>query len=167
MDNNNIAFGWDDTIQDDGESKALIILPAGDYNFTVTDFQRGYFDGSAKVAPCPKANLTLEVTTKDGVGSCRTMLLLTKALEWKVCAFFRSIGQKKPGEPLKPNWNAVMGAQGRAHFEPRTYIDNNGNEREVNDLKWYIDYDEKNFKDTKPGPAIKQMDDEFGGPLPF
>ena len=39
-------LGWDDEIEKDGGS--FILLPAGDYNFTVAKFERGRFQGSDK-----------------------------------------------------------------------------------------------------------------------
>lgn len=40
-------FGWDDEIENDNEFQ---ILPDGDYNFTVTGFERGRHQGSAKTS---------------------------------------------------------------------------------------------------------------------
>ena len=51
-------FGWDDEIENDNEFQ---ILPDGDYNFTVTGFERGRHQGSAKLPPCNKAIITLNV----------------------------------------------------------------------------------------------------------
>ena len=51
--NNNVGMDWDDVLETDGQE--YIILPEGDYNFEVTDFERGHFPGSAKMAPSNKA----------------------------------------------------------------------------------------------------------------
>lgn len=51
--NQNAAMDWDDAIENDG--REFIILPEGDYNFTVTGFERGRFPGSAKMSACNKA----------------------------------------------------------------------------------------------------------------
>lgn len=133
---------WDDAIENDGQE--FIILPEGDYNFTVTDFERGRFPGGPKVPACNKAALTLQVKTKDGIAMVRTDLLLYRTLEWRISAFFRCIGQKKHGERLVMNWNKVVGSKGRAHFKPRTYT-KDGEERQANDVDRFYDYDEKNF----------------------
>lgn len=162
--NMNIAFGWDDTIETENEYSS-VILKEGDYNFTVTGFERKQHNGSAKIAPCPKAELTLQADSDQGVATAKTTLFLNRSQEWKVCSFFRSIGQKKHGEPLKPNWNAVMGAQGRAHIAPRTYTNSSGDTREVNDVKYFIDYNEDNLKNMKPGAKFTQLEDD--GDIPF
>ena len=137
-----MCMGWDDTIENDGGG--FIILPEGDYNFKVTDFERGRFPGSAKIPACNKATLTLAVETKDGTANVRTDLILYRTLEWKLASFFRSIGQKKHGEKLVMNWSKVVGSEGRAHFKPRTYT-KDGEERQANDVDRFIDYDPKNF----------------------
>lgn len=141
--NQNDCLDWDDEIEDDG--KGSVILPEGDYNFVVSDFERGRFPGGPKLPPCNKAALTLKVETDNGTAYVHTDLMLHKSVEWKLSSFFRCIGQKKHGEKLVMNWNRVKGAEGRAHFKPRTYTDSNGNERQANDLDRFYDYDEKNF----------------------
>lgn len=55
LDNN--IMNWDDTIENDGQE--FVVLPEGDYTFTVTNFERGRFPGSAKIPPCNKATLTI------------------------------------------------------------------------------------------------------------
>jgi len=48
-----MEMGWDDTIQEDGQE--LVLLDGGDYNFTVTNFERGRFPGGQKIPACNKA----------------------------------------------------------------------------------------------------------------
>lgn len=76
---NDEAMDWNDVIEDDGQE--FIILPEGNYNFTVTNFERGYFPGSAKMKPCNKATITMQVHTEDGIASIRTDLILNRVLE--------------------------------------------------------------------------------------
>ena len=159
--NSNMFLDWDDTIESDGQE--FVILEEGDYNFTVTDFERGRFPGGAKIPPCNKAALTLQVKTPDGVAICRTDLLLYKTMEWKLSAFFRYIGQKKHGERLVMDWNRVIGSRGRAHFKPRTYTDRDGNERQANDLDRFYDWDEKFFP-AEESQFVEITDDDD---LPF
>lgn len=155
-----MCMDWDDSIENDGQE--FIILDEGDYNFTVTDFERGRFPGSAKIPACNKATLTLNVKTDSGTAFIKTGLILYRSLEWRISSFFRSIGQKKHGERLVMNWNRVVGSIGRAHFKPRTYIGNDGQERKANDVAYFIDYDEKNFPVTDGFMEVSDDDD-----LPF
>ena len=64
MSENFTEMTWDDSIESDGMQYQ--ILPEGEYNFTVTGFERSRFPGSAKVPSCPKAVLTLTVDTPQG-----------------------------------------------------------------------------------------------------
>lgn len=141
--NQNMFLDWEDTIETDGQE--FIILEEGDYVFEVVDFARGRYPGSAKIPPCNKASLTLQVKTEDGIARIRTDLILYRSLEWKISSFFRAIGQKKHGERLTMDWKCVVGSQGRAHFKPRTYTDRDGNERQTNAVDRYYDWDEKYF----------------------
>lgn len=133
-------LGWDDEISEDGGGQ-YVLLEEGDYNFTVTGFERGRFTGSAKTPACNKAVLTLTVDTAEGQASCKYDLILYKSLEWKLSAFFRAIGQKRPGESLRMDWSKVEGSQGRAHFAPRSYTGKDGKEHQCNDVQRFYDYD--------------------------
>lgn len=137
------GMDWNDVIESDG--REFIILPEGDYAFTVSKFERGFFPGSAKLSPCNKATLILQVKTNEGVANARTDLLLNRRLEWRLASFFRSIGQKKRGEKVIMDWTHIVGSQGRAHFKPHTYTDKNGSLCKANNVERFIDYDEKFF----------------------
>ena len=157
MNDQNMVMDWNDTIENDGQE--FVILEEGDYNFTVTGFERGRFPGGPKVPACNKAALTLQVKTDEGIAVIRTDLLLYRSLEWRISAFFRCIGQKKHGERLVMDWNRVVGSQGRAHFKPRTYTDRDGNERQANDVDRFYDWDEKYFPVTGDWSTVS--DDEI------
>ena len=159
--NNNMLLDWDDAIESDGQE--FVILEEGDYNFTVTDFERGRFPGGPKIPACNKAALTLQVQTADGIAIIHTDLLLYRSLEWRISAFFRCIGQKKHGERLVMDWNSVKGSRGRAHFKPRAYTDRDGNERQANDLDRFYDWDEKYFP-VEESQFVEITDDDD---LPF
>lgn len=141
--NNNVSMDWDDVLENDGQE--FIILPEGDYNFTITNFERGRFPGSAKMQPSNKAMLTLQVTTDKGIAFIHTDLILNRLVEFRVASFFRCIGIKKQGERLNMDWDHIVGKQGRAHFKPRTYTDRDGKERQANAVDRFYDYDEQNF----------------------
>lgn len=156
------CFDWDDEIENDGQE--FVTLPEGDYVFTVTGFERGRYPGSAKIPPCNKASLTLQVKTEQGTANVYTDLILYRSLEWKISSFFRSIGQKKHGERLVMDWNNVVGLRGRAHFKPRTYTDRNGNERTANDVDRFLDYDEEKM----PEPTVTMTHNVAdNGEIPF
>lgn len=130
--NNNFEreFGWDDTIQED--AKEFIKLQPGDYVFTVTDFERARHTPNpqkpGKLPACNKAVISLEIETDEGITSLKHNLFLHSSTEGMLSAFFGAIGQKKHGEPLKMNWNTVVGATGVCSVKNRTYNDNVYNE---------------------------------------
>lgn len=162
--NQNMFLDWDDAIENDGQE--FVILPEGDYNFTVTNFERGRYPGGAKLPTCNKASLTLQVKTDDGIAMIHTDLFLYRTVEWRISAFFRCIGQKKHGERLVMDWNKVVGSKGRAHFKPRNYTDKDGNERQANDVDRFYDYDEKNFP-ADPNDGFMEIPDGVADELPF
>src|SRR5690625_6661854 len=93
-------LGWDDEIVNDGPVN--ILLPEGDYNFTVAKFERARFAGSANLPPCNQAKLeiTIHCPENGDVTVFHNLYLHTKT-EGFLSNFFTSIGQKKEGEPLR------------------------------------------------------------------
>ena len=156
----NENFDWDATIENDGQE--YIILPEGDYVYTVMSVERAWQQPTAKIPNgCNKAIITLEVQTVDGPARVVTNLLLTRSLEWKLCAFFRSVGMKKHGEPLVMNWAGAIGKRGLAHIKPRKYTAQDGQERQANDLDRWIDYDQARIEAAAPKPQANINDDDI------
>lgn len=138
-------IGWDDQIENEGQEYDP--LPEGIYEFTVASMDRGRFAGSAKMAACNMANIDLLI--KDADGNDRHMfdsLYLNSKAEWKLSQFFLCIGQKKKGEPLKPNWNTVPGSTGKLELYIDEYKDKEGKTRKNNKVSKYLPYEPKQFK---------------------
>ena len=72
--NKDLLMDWSDSI--DNEGQELIVLEEGDYVFKVTKFERGRYPGSAKIPPCNKAIITVEVQTEKGIATTRFDLIL-------------------------------------------------------------------------------------------
>lgn len=118
------VFDWDDEIEVDDQ---FITLEDGDYDFTVTNFERGLQDKTEKLPQCNKAIITLKVegaTITENFPLCSNM-------EWKSAAFFRAIGMKKHGEKAKMDWKGAIGKTGRCHIRktegtktPGTFFNN-------------------------------------------
>ena len=136
MSNIERELGWDDEIQKDGGE--FIILPAGDYDFTVTKFERGRFAGSDKMPPCNQAKLELTVHSPEhgDVIVFHNLFLHTKT-EGLLSNFFAGIGQKKKGEKVKMNWTTVVGSKGRLKLEINKFKGNDGNEKTNNQVKTF------------------------------
>jgi len=135
-------FQWDDTISKESD---FILLPEGDYNFTVESFERGRHNGSDKLPACNKAMLKLRIESDMGTVYLTHNLFLHSITEGILSAFFSSIGQKKKGEPLKMNWNNVPGSTGKAKIGNKKYNDNDYNEI-------------KKFYPREDGPVYKAGD---------
>lgn len=60
---NGHELGWDDEIQ---QESSFILLPEGDYRFTVEKFDRARHAGSANIPPCNKAIVHFRVFSPDG-----------------------------------------------------------------------------------------------------
>lgn len=153
---NNIerALGWDDEIEKD--SGEWVLLPEGDYDFKVISFERGRHEGSDKLPACPKAIITLGFDTPHGSTTIMHNLFLHSKCEGLLSAFFCAIGQKKHGERLKMNWNAVTGATGRCKIGVRNFKKKDGTDGQSNEIKKFYDKE----------PATVQAQPSAGGFIP-
>lgn len=68
-------------------------------------------------------------------------------------AFFAAIGQKKKGEPLRMNWNTIIGATGVCKVGTRQYKENNYNE--VKSMLYPEDVDYTKVLNQQPGQATQ------------
>lgn len=133
-------LGWDDEIEESGGN--FILLPEGDYNFTVDKFERKRHQGSANLPPCGMALLTLKIDGgQAGEATVMHRLFLHTKTEGFLSNFFEAIGQKQEGERIRMNWNAVQGAKGRCKLEINSYTNNEGQERQNNQVKTFLPYD--------------------------
>jgi len=129
------ALNWDSTIQNDGTDFKL--LEPGVYPFTVKALEKTYYNGGGKIPPCPKALVTLRV---NGETDVTDGLLLDDSLEWKLCAFFLSLGMRKHGEPLNlAQFGNIVGRSGYVEIGHRKWTGNDGQERDSNQVERYVD----------------------------
>lgn len=123
---------WGDSIEND--SPDFILLPEGEYDFTVDHFDRERHNGSEKLPPCNKAVIYLRIDTPQGPAMVRHNLFLHKRTEGMLCAFFTAIGQRKHGQRIQMNWAAVPGSHGRAKIGVREY-----NGKQYNEVKKFLE----------------------------
>lgn len=146
------AFSWDDEIRNDGPD--YVLLPEGDYPFTVTKFERARFEGSAKLPPCSMAKLSITVHGgAKGDAYVTHRLYLHTRTEGLLCAFFESIGQRKHGEALRPRWNELEGAQGLCRRGIHEYTKKDGTPGSSNEITKFLPPPEPK---AAPAPAWKQ-----------
>lgn len=144
------ALGWDSQIS---QESSFVILPAGEYDFKVEKMERGSYNPSPNSSIrdiSPQAELELTVYSPDGqTATVYERLILHSKMEWKISEFFISIGQKKPGEPLVPNWSFVPGSTGRCEIEINKYTNKQGQERENNRVARFLE-------PTQQAPSYQQ-----------
>lgn len=98
---------------------------------------------------CACNTAELELVILDHEGKERHVfdsLKLNSKMEWMLSQFFLCIGQKKKGEALRPNWNAVVGSRGRVELVINEYKDKNGNAKKNNRVGKYLAPEPKTFK---------------------
>ena len=138
-------LGWDDQIEKDGSD--FIVLPEGDYDFVVTEFERGRHPGSEKLPPCNKAVVHLKIEAPEGTTIIKHNLFLHTITEGMLCAFFTGIGQRKRGERVTMNWNAVVGSTGRAKLVIQNWTNDKGEVIPMNKVKkFYEPAESKGFE---------------------
>jgi len=130
-------LGWDDEIQNDGPE--FILLEAGKYQFEVVGFERSRHSGSAKLPPCYKAVLSLNIFSEQGTIALKHNLFLHQKTEGLLSAFFTSIGQKEKGQPVKMNWDTVIGAKGWCELSVRNWKADDGRDMQSNEIKKFLD----------------------------
>lgn len=155
--NNNFdrEFGWEDTIQKDSE---FVLLPDGLYWFTVKKYERGRHtpnpQNPGKLPACPKATVYLTIVANEGETELRHNLFLHSSTEGMLSAFFGAIGQKRKGEPLRMDWNAIIGKVGVCKVGSREY---NGNKyNEVKGMIYAEDVDYTKVLNAQPGQYQQQ-----------
>ncbi len=137
MQNTGRELEWNDTIENDGE---FTLLPAGDYDFEVMEFERGRHNGSDKVPPCSKAIVHIKVSAPDGSSTTiKNQMLLYSTLEWKLCEFFTSIGKRRRGEKLRMDFAGAVGCKGRCKVGIRKWTNDKGDEIESNEIKTFYE----------------------------
>lgn len=130
-------YNWDDEISQDSAEFAL--LPEGEYEFSVTGFERGRYPGGAKLPSCPKATVSLRFEGVEGVAVIKHNFFLHSKCEGLLCAFFTCLGMRKRGEPLRMDWPRTVGRTGRAKITVRSYTGNDGREYQTNDVKQFLE----------------------------
>lgn len=125
------AIGWDDEIIDPGEPEFVLLTP-GIYDFTITGFERGHFDGSEKMDACSMAKLTLRCSNGIQETTVFTNLFLSSAVAFKLSKFAKSIGDMpagdSKGQKFHVDWNNIIGKSGKCKIKTRVYNGKDYNE---------------------------------------
>lgn len=132
---------WDDEVSIDQPD--IVTLPAGDYEFEVLKVEKERYNGGEKVPPCNRAAVQMKIEGPEGVSIFRESFLLYRPQEGFIANFFRALGLRKKGEPLRMNWQAVVGRKGKAKIKIRPWKSQaTGNEGISNEVQRYYYPDE-------------------------
>jgi len=143
---------WDSPIEND--SPDFVVLPAGDYDFLVTNCERGRHtpkDGG-KLPSCNKATIHIKIESEEGTATIKHNLFLHSSVEGLLCAFFTSIGARKRGEKIVMDWGSVIFSTGRAKVGIRKWKDDNGQEHSANEILRFYPKDDQTAQSASPKP---------------
>ena len=130
------SLGWED--EGKVQESEIVLLEPGIYDYTVTKFERGRFDGSDKMAACPMAKLTLHCKSDRMESDVFVNLALNSKVLFRITQFFKSCGllplDAKQGDGMPMSlFNHVMGRTGKVKIKNRTY-----NGREYNEVDEWL-----------------------------
>ena len=135
--NMGFAFDWDSEIQNDS---TFTLLPEGVYDYEIVGFERGHYDGGAKIPACPKAVITVKILGGNlGTTQITHNLYLHSKCEGLLCEFFVSCGLRKHGERLKMDWQRIVGATGRCKVYVDEWTGRDGNAHKSNKIERFLE----------------------------
>lgn len=142
-----VALDWDvcEADPDDGSHGGWTLLPEGFYPFRVERMERERYQGSQKMPQCPMAKLTLAVTGADGRDTAvQQRLYITRNQLWKVSRFMESVGRgRNEAGKVIIDWGGIEGAAGWVKLKVRSYTGRDGQERQTNDVEWFVKPEEQ------------------------
>lgn len=142
-----VALDWDvcEADPDDGQHGGWTLLPEGFYPFRVEKMERERYQGSQKMPQCPMAKLTLAVAGTDGSETTvQQRLYITRNQLWKVSRFMESVGRGRNGAgKVIIDWGGIEGAGGFVKLKVRSYTGRDGQERQTNDVEWFVKPEEQ------------------------
>lgn len=142
-----VALDWDvcEADPDDGSHGGWTLLPEGFYPFRVERMERERYQGSQKMPQCPMAKLTLAVTGADGRDTAvQQRLYITRNQLWKVSRFMESVGRGRNEQgKVVIDWGGIEGAAGWVKLKVRSYTGRDGQERQTNDVEWFVKPEEQ------------------------
>lgn len=138
----NDILNWDDIVEDiENDSPVYQTLPAGVYTVKIKDIERGTHRASAKIPECPQAVVTFEFEDENGIMNCKDFFIFSNSLAWKISNFATAFGIMKKGEKLRLSQifdSSNIGKEGIVKLGIRHYTNNNGEEREGNQIDAFV-----------------------------
>ena len=131
------AMDWDTAWAT--SSGGFTLLDPGVYPFEVAKIEKERFDGSARMAPCPQAKVTLKCQAGNREATVFDRLRLNTKTQWLIAQFFEGLGYERDPEtgnvPIR--WNEAEGKTGWVRVSVREY-QSNGQTRQTNQVDEYV-----------------------------
>lgn len=143
------AMDWEDEASDEG---GFVLLPEGTYPFEIIKLEKERFEGSAKMAACPRAAITLNILTNEGWVPLVDRIMLNTKTQWRAAKFFEALGFTKNPETNKVPmaWSQIEGKQGWVKLKVRKYQRKDGGDGESNEVDAYLKPEEWPQQATAP-----------------
>jgi len=137
------AYSWNQEVGD-CDSSGYILLPPGTYPFKIVSMEKSFQNATAKiVGGCPKAIISIEVNGgAHGTGTWNENMLLHEVCRGILGSFFLCIGLRAHGQTVNTGWfdpQYLVGKSGSCKIGTRKWKDKDGNERESNQVKTWIE----------------------------
>ena len=140
-------IGYEGTISEEGSE--FVLLPDGDYDFTVSKVTRTRHEASQNLPACNEVDVELTVWGPTDKTTITERFFLVRKFEWKLSQFFLSIGLKKHGEQLVMRWN-IEGSRGKCEVYIDRYKKQDGSDGQSNKIKKFYAYDDDVKTESAP-----------------
>ena len=140
-------IGYEGTISEEGSE--FVLLPDGDYDFTVSKVTRTRHEASQNLPACNEVDVELTVWGPTDKTTITERFFLVRKFEWKLSQFFLSIGLKKHGEQLVMRWN-IEGSRGKCKVYIDRYKKQDGSDGQSNKIKKFYAYDDDVKTESAP-----------------
>lgn len=147
-------IGFEGTIEEEGSD--FVLLPDGDYDFTVDKVVRTRHEASTNLPACNEVDVELTVWGPNDKTTIKERFFLVRKFEWKLSQFFLSIGLKKHGEQLVMRWN-IEGYRGKCKVYIDKYKKQDGSDGQSNKIKKFYAYDENVQTASAPAQQPQQQ----------
>lgn len=118
------ALEWDGVLEEVPDNEFEPVTP-GDYEFVVESVERGQFNGSDKMGPCPTAKVRIRLVNESRQAVLFSNLMLNTKAAWRLGQFFVSVGMRDKHAtkktPLNLDWPGSIGRHGMCHVKNREY----------------------------------------------
>ena len=152
------AIGWDDEVSEkdagSSENNEFVVLPPGEYPFTIVKKELGKFKGSEKLSACNMVKIELIVDGGDkGKAYVYHRFYMHTKMLWKIYQFLTAIGLHKKGEGSGPiPWAKVTkGLSGMCKVVVKKVTSGKHEGEDANEVDKWLEPSVNDGEDGQPG----------------